>query len=752
MNQDDRLGPYRLLRRLGEGGMGVVHLAVDSQGRQVAVKVLRSEVAGDAVARRRLSREVETMRRVRNRYIAEVLDADVTGSRPYIVTRYVPGRPLDEIVKEDGPLGADALVRVAYGVAEALATVHAAGVIHRDLKPGNVLMMDGDPVLIDFGIAQAMDATRLTQTGMFIGTPGYLAPEIIEGHEAGPEIDVHAWAGTLLFAATGQPPFGKGTLEMIFFNITAGKANVDGAPQLLRPILRAALSREPSKRPSAAELARETVRMLPTAPRPSRPLVPDEITTVPNLDAPEASGTRRGQERQPPVVRPPVPQPPEPRTPGPHTSGQQPSIPRPPLPQPATPPVSVPPVEEFVSLLPPPTPSPGDPFPTVRVTGQDLRSAGLLPRDPQGGRRDAPGVPGEAPGQRTGGQPPARNDSPGGSQPWDVPTGPAAEGDIPTRRVQPSELADLAKGSGVRPVQRPPGFPGSPAPAADPIPLPGNPAPQGGHGHGAQGHGSPGPPRERQPEPVGGSQAFRELAPDNLYEQTPHRQRLNPLPVMPTVNVPPPQPPHPGHAPGQLLRRSRAYGMASLLLLLITTAAAVRAPVLVLIVAVPVAVLLRAADIAQPQLNARRPAGAAAADVLRVLGQPAALVKSAAITVALVPYALILGLPVTLLLTVLVGRMSTANALSWGTAVALWTICAGPGVEGPGRQMRRTLASMLPTRSAAMAVAWVLGVMAAVAVMLALATFVSSSQQATWQPINTLNVIDRLDELRKKAQ
>jgi hypothetical protein len=251
---------------------------------------------------------------------------------------------------------------------------------------------------------------------------------------------------------------------------------------------------------------------------------------------------------------------------------------------------------------------------------------------------------------------------------------------------------------------------------------------------------------------VGGSQAFRELAPDNLYEQTPHRQRLNPLPVMPTVNVPPPQPPHPGHAPGQLLRRSRAYGMASLLLLLITTAAAVRAPVLVLIVAVPVAVLLRAADIAQPQLNARRPAGAAAADVLRVLGQPAALVKSAAITVALVPYALILGLPVTLLLTVLVGRMSTANALSWGTAVALWTICAGPGVEGPGRQMRRTLASMLPTRSAAMAVAWVLGVMAAVAVMLALATFVSSSQQATWQPINTLNVIDRLDELRKKAQ
>jgi serine/threonine protein kinase len=192
MNQDDRLGPYRLLRRLGEGGMGVVHLALDPHGRQVAVKVLRPEVAGDDVARRRLSREVETMRRVRNPHIAEVVDADVTGQRPYIVTRYVPGRALDEIIKQDGPLPLDALLKVARGVAEALAAVHASGVIHRDLKPGNVLMLDGQPVLIDFGIAQAVDATRLTQTGMFIGTPGYLAPEIIEGHEAGSEVDVHA--------------------------------------------------------------------------------------------------------------------------------------------------------------------------------------------------------------------------------------------------------------------------------------------------------------------------------------------------------------------------------------------------------------------------------------------------------------------------------------------------------------------------------------------------------------------------------
>ncbi|PZG36216.1 serine/threonine protein kinase, partial [Spongiactinospora gelatinilytica] len=281
MNQDDRLGPYRLLRRLGEGGMGVVHLAVDRQGREVAVKVLRAEVTGDDVARRRLAREVETMRRVRSEHIAEVLDADVTGHRPYIVTRYVPGQALDDLVKEEGPLDVGAVLKVARGVASALAAVHSVGVIHRDLKPGNVLILDGEPVLIDFGIAQAVDATRLTQTGMFIGTPGYLAPEIIEGHEAGPEVDIHAWAGTMLFACSGQPPFGKGTLEMIFYNITAGKANIGAAPPVLQPVLRAALQRDPARRPSAAEIAAQIGRLMPKAG--GRPRMPDEITTVPDV-------------------------------------------------------------------------------------------------------------------------------------------------------------------------------------------------------------------------------------------------------------------------------------------------------------------------------------------------------------------------------------------------------------------------------------------------------------------------------------
>ena len=200
----DRLGPYRLLDRIGEGGMGVVYLGRDPEQRSVAIKVLRPAVAGDPNARRRLAREVETMRRVRSPFVAEVLDTDVAGDTPYIVTRYVPGRTLDEVVSQDGPLTGARLARLASGLAEALAAIHAAGVVHRDLKPGNVMLVNSDPVVIDFGIAQALDSTRLTQTGMFMGTPGYLAPEVIEGQPAGAASDVHAWGGTI--ALRGHRP------------------------------------------------------------------------------------------------------------------------------------------------------------------------------------------------------------------------------------------------------------------------------------------------------------------------------------------------------------------------------------------------------------------------------------------------------------------------------------------------------------------------------------------------------------------
>jgi predicted Ser/Thr protein kinase len=258
-----KIGPYRLLDKIGEGGMGVVYLARDAEGRPVAVKILGPAVAADPNARRRLLREVETMRRVRSRYVAEILDADVTGDAPYIVTRYVPGRTLEDVVRTDGPLRGQALDRMVTGLAEALAAIHAAGVVHRDLKPGNVMLVDGQPVVIDFGIAHVPDSTRLTQTGMVMGTPGYLAPEVIEGQQSSGASDVHSWGATVAFAATGRQPYGSGTFQTIFFRVLQGKAELTGVPAALLPLVVAALATDPLARPPASWLADRCAELPP---------------------------------------------------------------------------------------------------------------------------------------------------------------------------------------------------------------------------------------------------------------------------------------------------------------------------------------------------------------------------------------------------------------------------------------------------------------------------------------------------------
>ena len=236
--------------------MGVVHLAQGPQG-LVAVKVLHPAATGNANARLRLAREVETMRRVRSAFVAEVLDADVTGEFPYIVTRYVPGPTLEAMVRTRGPLSGSGLRRLAYGTAEALTAIHAAGVVHRDLKPGNVMLTDDRPVVIDFGIAQSPDATRLTQTGLVMGTPGYLAPEVIEGQPSSPASDIHSWGATMAYAATGRQPYGGGgdSFQTIFYRIVSGRADLSGVPAPLVPLLSAALARDPAHRPSASWLS-----------------------------------------------------------------------------------------------------------------------------------------------------------------------------------------------------------------------------------------------------------------------------------------------------------------------------------------------------------------------------------------------------------------------------------------------------------------------------------------------------------------
>jgi serine/threonine protein kinase len=250
-----KIGPYRVIKKIGEGGMGVVYLAEDQRKHKVAIKVLGAAVAGDPSARQRLAREVETMQRVRNRFVAEILAADTVGAAPYIVTRYVDGRTLEDTVRQDGPLRGQALDALAGGLAEALTAIHAAGVVHRDLKPGNVMLDNGRPVLIDFGIAHVQDSARLTKTGLVMGTPGYLAPEVIEGRAASGASDVHSWGATVAFAATGRQPFGTGNYQTIFFRVIEGKAELGGIPQRLLPYVTAALSTDPQSRPTARQLA-----------------------------------------------------------------------------------------------------------------------------------------------------------------------------------------------------------------------------------------------------------------------------------------------------------------------------------------------------------------------------------------------------------------------------------------------------------------------------------------------------------------
>ncbi|GLZ15123.1 serine/threonine protein kinase [Actinomadura sp. NBRC 104425] len=329
--------------------MGVVYLAADPEGRKVAIKVLRPAVAGDATARRRLAREVDSMRRVHSPHVAEILDADVTAEQPYIVTQYVPGRTLEEAVEADGPLQGQALQRVAVGLASALSAIHGAGIVHRDLKPGNVMLVDDEPIVIDFGIAQAADATRLTATGMVIGTPGYLAPEIIEGEDAGPASDVHAWAGTVAFAATGRPPFGTGTFEAIFYKIMQGSADLDGVPEALLPVLRSAMARNPAERPTAVHLVQLIRRIHFEATITDSTRVDDHYPRTDRTSRqPDASSDHSrvfSMPESPPAPSPAPTPPPAPSEPPPAPA---------PAPAPAQP-------SDFVGLLPPaaPPPAPG---------------------------------------------------------------------------------------------------------------------------------------------------------------------------------------------------------------------------------------------------------------------------------------------------------------------------------------------------------------------------------------------------------
>ena len=251
-----RVGPHRLLGRLGQGGMGTVFLGVSQDDRAVAVKVLRDGLA-DPDARRRFRHELDALRRVRGPHLVEVLDADVDADLPYLVTRFVPGTRLDDLVTRSGPLGLPGLRPLARGVADALAVLHAEGIVHRDLTPGNILMLDGQPYVIDLGLAIAADVAALTRSGLIIGTPGYLAPEQVIGRECTQAVDVHAWGATMAFAATGRPPYGTGRPETVLYRIVHGEPDLHDIPAELADLVTAAMDPDPGRRPAARELLAE---------------------------------------------------------------------------------------------------------------------------------------------------------------------------------------------------------------------------------------------------------------------------------------------------------------------------------------------------------------------------------------------------------------------------------------------------------------------------------------------------------------
>lgn len=253
-----RVGPFRIRGVLASGSVGQVYLAYTPGGRPVAVKVVHAEFAADAEFRRRFRREIEAARRVHDLFTAPVLEADADAPRPWLATAYVPGPSLKQAVSEHGPLPMESVETLAGGICEALRAVHAAGIVHRDLNAGNVLLADDGPKVIDFGIAYAAETShQLTRTGARLGTAAFMSPEQATGDPVGPPADVFALGALLTYAATGRPPFGEGPAEAILYRIVHESPDLDSIPDdRLRELAAACLAKDPAGRPTPDELLR----------------------------------------------------------------------------------------------------------------------------------------------------------------------------------------------------------------------------------------------------------------------------------------------------------------------------------------------------------------------------------------------------------------------------------------------------------------------------------------------------------------
>ncbi|MFF4366145.1 protein kinase [Streptomyces sp. NPDC001594] len=301
-----RIGPYRIIGRLGSGGMGTVHAALDPQGTRVAVKAVHQALAQNPEFRARFRREVALSSRVQGPCLVPLLTADPEAAAPWLATQYIPGPTLDQHLAAHGPLVSGSLYAFAAGTAQALAAIHRAGVVHRDVKPQNVILSPAGPRMLDFGIARASDGTSVTRTGVMTGTPGWISPEHYRSGASGPAGDVFAWGTLVAYAATGRLPFGAGAPDVVAFRVLSGEADLDGVPEALRETVEKALAKAPGDRPTAEDAAARCAALLaagvtqvglPDSP----PTLTDPVQTqwtVPALEDPAwAAPPSRGRKR-----------------------------------------------------------------------------------------------------------------------------------------------------------------------------------------------------------------------------------------------------------------------------------------------------------------------------------------------------------------------------------------------------------------------------------------------------------------------
>ncbi|WP_438309469.1 protein kinase domain-containing protein [Streptomyces sp. HUAS TT3] len=285
------IGPYRLSARLGEGGMGQVFLGVSRSGRRLAVKVIRPHIAADPGFRERFRREVAAARSVGGFWTAPIVDADPDGAMPWVASDYIEAPDLGSLVHDRGPLGARELRSLAAGLAEALEVIHRTGLVHRDLKPSNILITGNGPKVIDFGISKAAEgATTLTETGLVVGTPGFMSPEQASGGRVGPSSDIFSLGTVLAFAATGEGPFGEGSVPALLYRVVHDEARLDGVPEELRSVVAVCLEKAPERRPSASQvldlLSGDGAGEAATRPAPGPHALP-QTAPVTEADAPQ---------------------------------------------------------------------------------------------------------------------------------------------------------------------------------------------------------------------------------------------------------------------------------------------------------------------------------------------------------------------------------------------------------------------------------------------------------------------------------